>query len=207
MKIYTGVGARATPPEVMTELTGYAAILAAAGFTGRSGGSEGADEAIEEGIDLVSGAKEIYLPWPGHNGSKSKLYAVCEKAYRIASEVHPKWRSLSDGVKKMHARNVYQVLGKDLTSPSDFLLCWTLDGIETAAERTRKSGGTATAIVIADRWDIPVFNLGRPGSRALFHAFLARSDVAGFRLSIQDALAALTVAIVRNASARGGVNA
>jgi len=47
----------------------------------------------------------------------------------------------SDYAKKLHGRNVKQVLGDDLKTPSDFLLCWTKEGKDV--------GGTRTAIVLA----------------------------------------------------------
>lgn len=58
-------------------------------------------------------------------------------------------------------RNAYQVLGKNLKSPVKFVLCYTDDGCQTDAERTRKTGGTGQAITIADFNNIPVINLQR----------------------------------------------
>jgi len=64
-------------------------------------------------------------------------------------------------VRKLHARNCFQVLGAGLTTPSRFVVCWTPDGAETEQERSRETGGTATAIVLAARRGIPVINLQR----------------------------------------------
>ena len=61
-------------------------------------------------------------------------------------------------------RNVYQVLGKDLNTPSEFVICWTPDGAETANERSIKTGGTGFAIALADSLGIPVYNLANPES-------------------------------------------
>jgi hypothetical protein len=176
--IYTGVGARKTPLVFQEMLSDYAEALAKAGYLGRSGGADGADTAIEEGIDRVSGKKEIYLPWRGFNHNKSSLFGVTDAALQIAATVHPAWGSLEQSDKKLHGRNVYQVLGANLSAPSRFLLCWTADGLELEKDRTRKSGGTATAIVLALRNNIPVFNLGRPGSLTRLNAFLTRLGVA-----------------------------
>ena len=52
-------------------------------------------------------------------------------------------------------RNTYQILGKNLRDPVDFVLCWT--------PFTRKGdpkGGTSQAIRIAEAYNIPVINLG-----------------------------------------------
>ena len=71
---------------------------------------------------------------------------------RIASEVHPTWDRCNEWARGMHSRNCHQILGYDLQSPVDAVICWTPDG--------KIQGGTATAIHIAMKYDIPVFNLG-----------------------------------------------
>jgi len=70
----------------------------------------------------------------------------------MASVIHPAWYRCSDYVRKLHARNCFQVLGRDLRTPSSFLVCWTLDGADI--------GGTRTAIVLARNHSIEVINLG-----------------------------------------------
>ena len=71
---------------------------------------------------------------------------------RIASEVHPAWDRCNEWARGMHSRNCHQILGYDLQSPVEAVICWTPDG--------KIQGGTATAIRIAMKYDIPVFNLG-----------------------------------------------
>ena len=71
---------------------------------------------------------------------------------RIASEVHPAWDRCNEWARGMHSRNCHQILGYDLQSPVDAVICWTPDG--------KIQGGTATAIRIALNYNIPVFNLG-----------------------------------------------
>ena len=56
-----------------------------------------------------------------------------------------------DTSKKFMTRNVYQVIGKDLESPSKFVVCWTPKG--------EIVGGTAQAMKLAQKLDIPIFNL------------------------------------------------
>ena len=70
----------------------------------------------------------------------------------IASEVHPAWDRCNEWARGMHSRNCHQILGYDLQSPVDAVICWTPDGAVV--------GGTATAIRIAMKYNIPVFNLG-----------------------------------------------
>lgn len=71
---------------------------------------------------------------------------------RIASEVHPAWYKCNEWARGMHSRNCHQILGYDLRSPVDAVICWTPNG--------NIQGGTATAIRIALKYNIPVFNLG-----------------------------------------------
>lgn len=71
---------------------------------------------------------------------------------RIASEVHPAWDKCNEWARGMHSRNCHQILGYDLQSPVDAVICWTPNG--------KIQGGTATAIRIALKYNIPVFNLG-----------------------------------------------
>ena len=71
---------------------------------------------------------------------------------RIASEVHPAWDRCNEWARGMHSRNCHQILGYDLQSPVDAVVCWTPNG--------NVVGGTRTALMIAMKYNIPVFNLG-----------------------------------------------
>lgn len=152
---YTGVGARNTPSWIENILIFLGASLSEKGYILRSGGADGADISFEIGCNSKQGKKEIYLPWKNFNDSDSDLYLENFKnsldAEKIAEEIHPVWGKLKQGAKKLHTRNVFQVLGKDLKTPSKFLLCYT-DGGEI-------KGGTATAINLALKNNIKVLNL------------------------------------------------
>ena len=60
---------------------------------------------------------------------------------------------------RMHSRNCHQILGYDLQSPVDAVICWTPNG--------NIQGGTRTALMIAMREGIPIFNLGRADKDAV----------------------------------------
>lgn len=167
MKIYTGVGSRETPQNIVDDIQGFARRLGQLGYLLRSGAAAGADMAFEQGCDSVGGAKQIWLPWSGFNGHASG-YTPKLVHYTAAAKVHPAWSKLSSGVKSLHARNIGQVGGYDTKTLSEFVLCWTADGCEEESERTKETGGTATAVVYARRMGVPVFNLGRPSSRDAF---------------------------------------
>ena len=91
---------------------------------------------------------------------------------RIASEVHPAWDRCNKWARGMHSRNCHQILGYDLQSPVDAVICWTPDG--------KIQGGTATAIRIALKYNIPVFNLGTKDKESVLQSikkFLEESEV------------------------------
>ena len=142
---YTGVGSRNTPVKILKIMTAVAKKLSSNGYTLRSGGAAGADSAFEAG---AGNAKRIYLA--------SESTSQSEK---IASQFHPAWHRCSVYAKKLHGRNSFQVLGDDLDSPSEFLICWTADRCCSHRDRTIRTGGTGTAISIADHHNVKIFNL------------------------------------------------
>lgn len=148
-----------------------AAALAARGYTLRTGGAAGADQAFLEGAGGPSGQVELFLPWPGFRGWRARpgmrlFERATPEAYRLAEQYHPNWRNLRHAVKSLHARNVHQVLGAALDDPVRFVLCWTPDG--------SGSGGTGQAIRIAQDRSIPVFDLAE--ARALARVQLLVRD-------------------------------
>ena len=70
----------------------------------------------------------------------------------IAEKIHPNWSACTNFAQLLHTRNVLQILGRDLKSPSSMVICWTENG--------RDKGGTATAIKLARQHEIPVINIG-----------------------------------------------
>jgi len=144
-KFYTGVGSRKTPTHVLELMTRIAEKCYRLGYILRSGGADGADLAFEAGAGFQ---KEIYLA------------AHCTpEAEMLASKYHPAWNRCSVFARKLHGRNAFQVLGKGLDTPSMCLVCWTPDGCESHAERSIETGGTGTAISIANAYNVPIFNL------------------------------------------------
>lgn len=150
---YTGIGSRQTPSYILTYMTKLAETLAISNYVLRSGHAAGADSAFELGCDNKKGKKEIYLPWKNFNGSISKHYNVPKKAFEIAEYYHPVWNKLSDAAKKLMARDVLQILGQDLKTPTNFIFCYTDKGLI--------KGGTGEALRIAIDYKIPIFNFGK----------------------------------------------
>jgi hypothetical protein len=148
---YTGIGSRNTDSSTLRIMEKLGFHLAKKGFILRSGGADGADMAFERGCDRGGGHKEIYLPWKGFNNNNSNLYTICPKAIEIAWEYHPNYYKLSEGAQKLMARNSYQLLGSNLKTKSEFVICYTTDG--------KDSGGTGQSIRISEAKKIKVFNL------------------------------------------------
>lgn len=147
---YTGVGARATPKDILKIMNDISLFLSKKGYVLRSGGANGADIAFES----CSIRKNIYLPWRGFNNNKSDFYNIPERYYNIAEGFLDNWKYMKPSVKKLMARNVQQVIGHDEDIIlSDFLICYTSNG-ETI-------GGTGFAIRLAEYYNVPILNLGK----------------------------------------------
>lgn len=152
MKIYTGIGSRSTPKNILTLIRQISKKLDEMGFLLRSGGADGADSAFE----FSSKNKEIYLPWNGfngrnHDGESYFVYSECPGHLMAESSVetfHPKPKTLSNGARKLMARNAMQVMGRDCKSPTDVVICWT-----------NNTGGTNQALRMAKFAEIPILNL------------------------------------------------
>lgn len=168
-RTYAGIGSRQTPPDILQLMQRIGKRLEERGFTLRSGGAAGADSAFEAG---ATSHKEIYLPFAGFNGKTSPFSEASKEAFEVAKLVHPAWQALGETARKLQARNSHQVLGQDLRTPSEFVVCWTPAGEETEAERTRDTGGTGQAIALASRWRVPVFNLQRADALERLKAYL-----------------------------------
>jgi hypothetical protein len=139
-------------------MTKIAEKLQSVGYILRSGGAQGADSAF------AAGAGKFVGIWrPEHSTQQSEEIAAC---------YHPVWNKLTPYVKKLHGRNAFQVLGADLKTPSEFLICWTPDGCISHATRSVTTGGTGTAISIASAHGIPVSNLAKAEHRLHWNNYL-----------------------------------
>jgi len=158
---YAGIGSRKTPQNILNIMTKLATKLEQKGYTLNSGGAKGADEYFEKG---VQSNKNIFIPWLGFNGIFEGIVHnpnsnIGIKATKLAIETHPRPHKLTKESLKLMARNCYQILGEDLKTPVDFVICWTPCGMEYEHQRTIYSGGTSQAISIASNLGIPVINL------------------------------------------------
>ena len=152
--IITGIGSRETPDDICTRFKEMGAEARERGWWVRSGHADGADYAFEQGA-----LKHciVYMPWMTFNKNKPILgkpraQQLRDEVLKIVYKHEPYAKDLSDGVKLIKSRNVYQVLGEDLKTPSNVVVCWTEEG--------QIVGGTGLAIKIAMANNIPVLNVG-----------------------------------------------
>lgn len=153
---FAGVGARATPHNVLQAMEDIGYKFSIVGATLHSGAAQGADQAFEKGCDLAGiGTKQIFIPWNWYRGRVTDDYGVFVGAnpatMEHALDHHPSPSSLKEAVVKLHARNSAILLGLRLTDPVDAVICWTPQG--------KVIGGTGQAIRVAKAHNIPVYNL------------------------------------------------
>ena len=164
---YAGIGARNTPPNVLTAMTVMAGWLARQGWHLNSGGATGADSAFAQGAPASQ--RTLYLPWPGYDNYAGPDCRVpspseFESCMAIAARLHPAWDWCSPTVRKLHARNA-AIVGVGLGCPVDAVVAWTPGGTV--------KGGTGVAISIAVEAGIPVLNLASMPPRAVCERLLA----------------------------------
>jgi len=139
MPTYAGIGARKTPLEILAIMSQIAHRLYGMGWHLRSGGAKGADTAFAQG--LPSDGKTIFIPRD-----------ATPAAIEIAASFHPAWHRCGDYARQCHGRNMMILLGAQLSSPVQKVICWTADG--------KVTGGTGQAIRAAEAYGIQVSNLG-----------------------------------------------
>lgn len=143
---YAGIGSRDTPKAYLDAMTEVAHELRQQGWFLRTGGAQGADQAFEKG-----GAPRCDIIRPtGWNIPRS--------AFKTAQENHPAWQRCSPIARKLLARNVCIIHGRDPLNPEpvEFVLSWRpreVDGSLT------ENGGTALTVRIAKGYGIPVYDI------------------------------------------------
>ena len=149
-----GVGSRTTPLEMLEEVEMVGEWCRANKVTVRSGHAHGFDYTIEHGAQELCVA---YLPWRYFNDdliSKATLVVpdFTSEAMTLAEHYHPAWNKLNSAVKQLIARDGFQVLGSDLKTPVNAVVCWT--------PGAKVVGGTGQALRIAKDYSIPILNMG-----------------------------------------------
>lgn len=175
-RTYAGIGSRETPDEIQDVMTRVARHLATRAFTLQSGGAVGADRAFERGADEQ---KTIFYGNARHQGVNGyenvptgNGHVLIEDgplAERAAAYVryglndNQHWRNIERKpfTRNLMRRNAFQVLGADLRTPVDLVICYApYDGDPVLDAR----GGTRAAVLLANRLEIPIYNLAAPNA-------------------------------------------
>lgn len=175
--IYAGIGSRETPAHVLEHMQDIGTQLATRGWTLRSGHAAGADIAFELAAHAMNGLSEIYLPWGGFNNGQhlvnscinTQILPNWETAAALAANLHPAWDKCLRGARALHTRNIYQIIGLDLSTPANCVVCWTKDG--------KATGGTGQALRLAEYLEIPIFNLFNAGSLDHLSEFIYETEL------------------------------
>ena len=151
-KIYAGIGSRKTPEHILKRMENIGAWLASLGYTLRSGGAQGADQAFEKGCDIFDGEKDILLAGDAIKSSSDWAYSEARKYIPDNRPPFDSWKPYTRG---LIVRNMMQILGRNGNEPADFVICWTPASLVDG-------GGTGYAIRCAVAHGIPVYNLKDP---------------------------------------------
>lgn len=157
-KYYAGIGARQTPPNVLSVMRDLGTKLEEDGWILRSGGAKGADSAFEAGVRNPK-SKEIFIPGRSFNGHYSNQQGVIdatqlasfEKALATVNQYHPAPDRLSPFARNLMARNAMQMQGIDMNTPSKLAVLWT--------PNAQTVGGTGQAMRMAGDLGIVIRNL------------------------------------------------
>lgn len=168
-KPYVVTGNKDTPPSVLEDIRQLVKRLDGLGFIARTDGMDGVDIEVEKTTKNI----ELYLPWKGFNNKDSKLYYNDTTTMQAAKAYHPTFDNLKPVVQAILGKNARMVLGNKLNSNALFLLCWSEDGAELKKDVVARTGNVGHIILIANSIGIPVFNLGKEGSKEKINTYLS----------------------------------
>ena len=141
LKFFAGIGSRQTPSNILPMMAAISKHCMEKRFYLRSGGAKGADTAFEEGVPKGD-PKEIFTAYEATNDAINYV----RKYYNAQSfEGKPRY------VQRLLGRNAMIILGKNLDTPSKFVVCWT--------PGAKPVGGTGLGLKIAEEHKISVYNL------------------------------------------------
>ena len=169
---YAVTGNKEAPPEIVDRIQNAMRKLEYHGYTSRTGGMEGLDNVIEKTVNRT----ELVIPWKGFSDKYSKNYYNTKESLVIARMFHSSFDGLKPAIQAFLAKNVRQILGKDLKSAVMFLICWTEDAVEDAKYKTVKTGNMGHVISIATARRIPIFNFQNLDAEERLYRFLGLED-------------------------------
>lgn len=159
-KVFAGIGNREAPGDALALCAAISSILADAGYVLRTGGAPGCDQAF---LSTANMNAEIYVPWHNFEGFPM-WWEIPRAAFDLACKYLPYLKKAKNkGLPLLHARNMMQVLGPDLKTRSEFVVCYTQNGRQENYDGFTHECGTDSAITCARDHGIPVININNPG--------------------------------------------
>ena len=160
------VGARKTPPLILSWMEKTGAKIVSAGHTLVTGNAPGADQAWARGGNSVDPEKvELCLPWGDfeeehiHIDNRLRLFYGEDRYLNIAAGCHPRWSVVSPAGRRLQARNI--MILEDAVMALGYL-----------DARKRSGGGTGGVKRAAERvFKIPFHSVGDPAVRAAVDLF------------------------------------
>ena len=162
-----GTSKKATDVDVI-RMMNAAAYCVIRGHTAVSGGAPQMDSAAERGVDIIRSInpdkeyhKKIILPWNNFEKRQedgkdfflldSTMTEIAERLLKASGVVW--YPALTPGIKKLYARNAFQILLPDYSQTD--VVGW----IAPEDKHGLPKGGTRIAVLMAHCLDIPTFNL------------------------------------------------
>lgn len=199
--IISGIGSRETPESDGNRMKSFAHCVTKNNGIMRSGGAPGADTFFAAGVSDPN-RQEIFLPFKNFNGVQSGvgIYILQElhlkkrqAAEKIAEKFHPNWAAVQRNptVVSLMTRNVFQVLGCNLNTPSDLVVMWAKGTRNSIAKKNANNrivdvpGGTGLAVRLAAFLEIPVLHTSLEEHINLLKQYEA-GDFSGFTESLYN---------------------
>lgn len=177
MKIYTGIGSRETPNNILNLMENIGYKFAELGWILRSGGAKGADRFFEIGADryyIERNIKNIVYKeiFTVDNFIKTdENYQFCLKYLLPVIDKNRNFSTFKPYTKHLLLRNVHQIVGINQIplSFTKFVICWI-----PIEDYWRNAGGTRYALRIAHNLNIPIFNLLLEKDRKRLEEFILK---------------------------------
>lgn len=168
---YAGIGSRDILPNEEVQIKIIAKKMARLNFILYSGNADGSDIAFQNGSNAQC---VLMLPWKKFNNESYSTTACIEaldmggSADGLSSimKFHPNAAALTDGVRRIMARNYHQVMGYGKWPVVSFVICCSNE------VNGNVIGGTGQAVRIAKSRNIPVFNIRTKGWGEALGAFI-----------------------------------
>lgn len=175
MKYWTGVGSRKVPESVIPIMKSIAHSMSEAGYTLRSGSAAGSDTIFQKAVDPT--LTQIWIPWKGFKKlcKGGNYILISEKSFKVARDFYlstgiiPWFDRMGQGAQRLHARNYFQVVGKEALGEPRSEVC--IYYAEMSGDEPK--GGTRSSVLTARYFGIPCYNLGVASDRAELNDFLA----------------------------------